>query len=253
MTDPRTPAEWSKVLREEWEARARSLHRDHFIAAIPNFADPKAWAAQARIDADLAMYGIPANVRGEIDLLDVGCGVGRLAALIAPTVRGYTGVDISPAMVAEAVRRCASASNARFLVSDGLSIPREALDREYDLAFALATFIHCPRDVCHALFRAVVDRLKRGGSLRGQVLADPKDEEGIDPASAANMQIIHEQIAAAEVDLADDERALIEGTNYAGHRFGFTELRSVLEQAGYTDLKLWRFDRCHMYFSGTRG
>jgi hypothetical protein len=50
--------DWASVLRAEWDARARSEFRDHFIASIPNFADPAAWARQAEIDATLVLHGL---------------------------------------------------------------------------------------------------------------------------------------------------------------------------------------------------
>jgi SAM-dependent methyltransferase len=213
-----------------------------------NVADSSAWATQARVDAGLVMYGIPAAQARAMDVLDVGCGIGRLSPLIAPDVRSYTGIDISPSMLAEASRRCANLDNARFLVSDGLSVPESARDRDYALAFGWAVFIHCPLVVCRALFRSIRPALEDAGTFRGQLLADPDDLEGIE-AAPADTATIQAEMAAVEASTTETERRLIDGTHYQGHKFGFREAKAELESAGFVQVMRWRFDRCHIYFS----
>lgn len=53
------------------------------------------------------------------DLLDLGCGIGRFEAALSPRVGSITGIDISPAMVAAARRRCARIANVRLLETSG--------------------------------------------------------------------------------------------------------------------------------------
>ena len=53
-------------------------------------------------------------------VLEVGCGIGRLCAAMAPNCRSVLGVDIAPAMVAEARRRH---PDLDFRVTDGASLP----------------------------------------------------------------------------------------------------------------------------------
>ena len=55
------------------------------------------------------------------DVLDLGCGIGRVAAAIAPRVRSVLGVDVSAAMIAEAEQRC-TAANVRFETVDGTGL-----------------------------------------------------------------------------------------------------------------------------------
>ena len=52
-------------------------------------------------------------------VLDVGCGIGRLEAALAPRVASVTGVDNSPAMLEEARRRCGHLPNVRFALASG--------------------------------------------------------------------------------------------------------------------------------------
>jgi ubiquinone/menaquinone biosynthesis C-methylase UbiE len=53
------------------------------------------------------------------DVLDLGCGIGRMAVALAPDVRSVTGLDISPRMIEEARRRCAALANVKRMVSNG--------------------------------------------------------------------------------------------------------------------------------------
>ncbi len=51
--------------------------------------------------------------------LDIGCGIGRLEAALAPRIASVTGIDISHAMIEEACRRCGDLPNVRFATSSG--------------------------------------------------------------------------------------------------------------------------------------
>ena len=53
------------------------------------------------------------------DVLDFGCGIGRIAAAVAPRVRSVIGLDLSPGMIAEARRR-PGAGNLRFATTEAL-------------------------------------------------------------------------------------------------------------------------------------
>ena len=59
-------------------------------------------------------------VGAETDVLDVGCGIGRVAAALAPGVRSVVGIDVSAGMIGAARARCAGLGNARFEVVDGV-------------------------------------------------------------------------------------------------------------------------------------
>ncbi len=62
-------------------------------------------------------------------VLDFGCGIGRVAAALAPHAREVIGVDVSKGMIAQARAR-ASAPNLRFEQSDGrtLALPGASID-----------------------------------------------------------------------------------------------------------------------------
>lgn len=71
--------------------------------------------------------------------LDLGCGIGRFSAALAPRLREIQGIDISPKMIAAAKRRCAHLPNVRFSRSSGHDLNRFA-DASFDLVLAADSF-----------------------------------------------------------------------------------------------------------------
>lgn len=174
-------------IRREWEERARSPYRDFFVASHRGWQDADAWRHQAEVDVGHLLTRLPidhpeglgAVPYTELDVLEIGCGVGRLAAVLAPRLRSYVGFDLSPSMVARA--RVDAAPKCSFWVNDGLTFPAEIGDRRFGLVFALAVFIHCPKFVCAALLAEARRVLAEGGQFRGHFLCDQSDLEGFSP------------------------------------------------------------------------
>lgn len=93
-------------------------------------------AATGEIVAWLAREGLLGPDR---DVLDLGCGIGRVAAALAPRCRSVLGLDASPGMVAEARRRHGAAPNLRFATTPGTDL--SALGAaSFDLVLAVDSF-----------------------------------------------------------------------------------------------------------------
>lgn len=78
-------------------------------------------------------------------VLEVGCGIGRVARGLAPHCRRYVGVDISENMIHEARRRCADLSNVAFspLEKSDLSLFPDA---SFDAVVFEIVLIHLARE-----------------------------------------------------------------------------------------------------------
>ncbi len=109
-----TPGETDVVKQQvaaHWDRRAPSFDED-FGHSIRTPAERAAWD---RI-LDLVLAG-----RGALDALDAGCGTGFLAFELAARGHRVTGVDVAPAMIAEARKKAAER---------GVSIRLEEADAE---------------------------------------------------------------------------------------------------------------------------
>lgn len=73
------------------------------------------------------------------DVLQIGCGIGRMEAAVSPLVREAWGVDVSGAMVEAARRRCEGLANVHVEKTDGRDLSRFPDDR-FDLVYAVDTF-----------------------------------------------------------------------------------------------------------------
>ena len=75
----------------------------------------------------------------ELAVLDIGCGIGRVERALAAKVGAITGIDVSPAMVAEARRRCRGLANVEFACCDGRDLAALA-GRHFGLVLAVDAF-----------------------------------------------------------------------------------------------------------------
>lgn len=68
------------------------------------------------------------------DVLEIGCGVGRVGKVLAPLCRTWTGCDVSPHMLRHAARRLEGLPNVRFVELSGYDlrpVPAESVDAVY--------------------------------------------------------------------------------------------------------------------------
>jgi SAM-dependent methyltransferase len=93
-------------------------------------------AATEEVVRRLGELGVLAPDR---DLLEIGCGLGRFVAALAPDLRRVTGIDLSGAMVAQARRRSAGLPNVVFEQTNGRDL-RAFSDQVFDIVLAADVF-----------------------------------------------------------------------------------------------------------------
>ncbi len=96
-------------------------HSPEAGVALYSLGDPALLAAATAEIVDWLAAG--QWLRPGVDVLDLGCGIGRVAAALAGRCRSVLGLDVSAGMVAEAQRRHGATAGLRFAVTDGRSLP----------------------------------------------------------------------------------------------------------------------------------
>mgnify|MGYP000952277805 CR=1 FL=1 len=94
--------------------------------------------------------------------LEVGCGTGSFARLLAERAEAVLGLDLSPEMIAIARERSARLPNVEFLVADALSW--EYPSEEFDCVASIATLHHLPLKPMLERFRAALRPVARFSS-----------------------------------------------------------------------------------------
>jgi ubiquinone/menaquinone biosynthesis C-methylase UbiE len=125
--------------------------------------------AEAReIYSDYLLRHVPMDCN---HLLEIGCGFGTFARLVAKRAQHVTAIDLSPQMLEVAKKRAAGYSNLEFLLGDflQLQLPVES----YDCIVMLATLHHLPADEA---LRKMKIMLRPGGVL---IIQDLLDSDGI--------------------------------------------------------------------------
>jgi len=175
------------------------------------------------------------SLNGDEKILDLGCGNGELARVLAK--RGhrstYLGLDFSLPLLRDAGSHPEGFS-ATFIRAD-LTSPSWSNDLQpsiFDLVFSFAVFHHIPSDELRLnIFRKVHDLLALNGRFilsNWQFLNSEKLKARIKPWEAA-------AVSSVEVDAGDyllDWRSGGEGLRYA-HHFTAEELSAMAERSGF--------------------
>jgi SAM-dependent methyltransferase len=110
--------------------------------ALYSLGDPAILAAATEeILTWLDAHGL---LREGADVLDLGCGIGRLAAALASRVRSVLGLDVSEGMLAQARARCAPWPHVRFEHTAGQDLDNLATS-SLDLVLAVDSFPYIVR------------------------------------------------------------------------------------------------------------
>ena len=143
-----TPERW-KAAQDFWNAKAR----------VPGDITPGDQDALAARDTDLLLEALPRCFIESADVLDLGCGEGRLSEELADRCHSYVGCDLG----CVAVERARSRHPAlRFIHLAGLAtFAREA--PKVGLVVSWTVFMHFNPEDAGWWLRQVREKLKTGG------------------------------------------------------------------------------------------
>jgi SAM-dependent methyltransferase len=134
------------------------------------YAEEDVWDAETYIENSSLQYQWGKkclkflNLKGNESVLDIGCGDGRITALIATKVPqgSVTGIDISDSMLAAAHDLCIKTKlkNLRFLSHDAMTLP---FTNEFDCVVSFSC-LHWVSDQ-EAAIKGIAKALKPGGKI----------------------------------------------------------------------------------------
>ncbi len=144
------------------------------------------WSVQQSEEASVALYSLgnpalleraTAEIVSQLDrwgslsagaeVLDIGCGIGRLLIALAPRVKRVVGIDVSTEMVRAAQRRCAALDNVTVMKGDGYGLGGLP-DSAFDLGIAVDSFPYLRQSGYELVRRFVAESarvLRPGGQL----------------------------------------------------------------------------------------
>ena len=145
----------AEMLRSDVDSPAPAPSVEEGIAFCERLFD---WSVQQSEEASVALYSLGSpqlleratrEIIAQLELwniitldrvvLDIGCGIGRIAAELAPRVKEVHGIDVSGRMIEAALRRCSALSNVKLMKSGGRDL-HEFDDASIDAAIAVDTF-----------------------------------------------------------------------------------------------------------------
>jgi SAM-dependent methyltransferase len=147
-------------MKADWDARARENAR--FYIAVTQWRTEEEFDRSGARDVALFFAGEEDLLHPAATVVDLGCGIGRMARHVAPRVSRLIGIDVSGEMVRQARARLGGVKNVEFIEGDGRSLAPIA-SGTIDLVYSHIVFQHLPRRVVLDYFREAGRVLKPGG------------------------------------------------------------------------------------------
>jgi len=120
---------WDEISQTEAAARV----------AVSGTADDDEWARSG--EATAGDVRTLAAITADDDVLEIGCGAGRVGRFLAPACRHWTGGDVSPNMLHFAATSLADLPNVSMVPLNGYDLAGVA-DRSLDVVYCTGVFMH---------------------------------------------------------------------------------------------------------------
>ena len=160
-----TPTPIDELMRADWDRRAAEDYRLHI--ATGHAGSDEAFRRSGAHDLyDAILDGL--DLAPDAQVLEIGCGVGRLLVPLSERVSVAHGVDISPVMIEKSKEYARGRANVATRLTDGTL--RGFDDASLDLVYSFIVFQHIPvRAPIETYVREAARVLRPGGLLRFQV------------------------------------------------------------------------------------
>ena len=209
-----------------WDERARE-NAAYFVDNRLDYGEPdleRLWASGPQVlDAMLGSLGVA--LRADDDVVELGCGLGRLTRVIAARARSVRALDVSAEMLRRAAQLNPELRGVRWIRCDGRSLTGVA-DASADAFLCHVVFQHVPDpSITYGYVGEVGRVLRRGGWAALQV----SDDRAVHRRPSRGRMVARKLRAAA--------RRGPGGANHPawlGSAVDLAALRAAAERAGLT-------------------
>lgn len=162
-------------MREFWDRRAGDNALFYVDSRLDYRApDPESFWAGGREDLEKICAVLGVGFDGSEEVVEIGCGVGRLTRELAARVASVRAVDVSAEMLARARAENPGLANVEWILGDGSSLDPIA-DRCADACFSHVVFQHLPDpEITYGYVREMGRVLRAGGWAAFQVSNAPE-------------------------------------------------------------------------------
>jgi len=183
MSQPISP-ELLERMRRDWDERARDNARYWVATGNQEWTDEEFFrSGESHVREQILndMINIcQGRDPGAMQVLEVGCGAGRVTRALARVFGRVDGVDVSGEMIARARQSLRDCSNVRLHQNNGIDLAMFG-PAEFDFAFSSIVFQHIPsKEVIENYIREVWRILRPGGLFKFQVQGVPREEDTAD-------------------------------------------------------------------------
>jgi SAM-dependent methyltransferase len=173
---PMPPEELAVKMREDWDQRAKENARYYVATGREDWSDEEFYASGDITIAQQVLNDMINICQGkdpkQMNVLEIGCGAGRLTRALAKVFGHVYAVDVSGEMVGLARAALRDYPNAHVYQNNGLDL-RVIGEVEIDFAFSEIVFQHISsKDVIEGYIREVHRLLRPGGLFKFQVQGD---------------------------------------------------------------------------------
>jgi len=157
-----------KKMREDWDQRARENARYYVNTANTAWTDEQFFESGERTVSEEILTDMinicQGKEPGQMRVLEIGCGAGRVTRALAKLFGEIHAVDVSGEMVKLAREALADFPNAFVYQNNGKDLT-VVPGGEYDFAFSTIVFQHIPSHAVIENYVREVSRLLRPGAL----------------------------------------------------------------------------------------
>ena len=161
-------------MREFWDSRAEENAR-FYIDNTLSYADPsdKAFWQHGETELDALLDAVGAAFAPGDDVVEIGCGIGRMTRAIAARAASVRAIDVSPRMLEKARSLCSDLDAVEWLLGDGTSLAGIET-ASADACLSHVVFQHIPDpDITLGYVREIGRILRPGGWAAFQISNDP--------------------------------------------------------------------------------